>query len=258
MRVAVMDHDVLAIGGGETSMMAYHPVAVRLNAFHEWLASAAAQSLGGSWSTPFVERAWKSGAVAADKEIGDGLKSVSEDDRIAQLAVHEMKGIAAAIVQQVSRAADKVLNKRRPAAWLILGKAYDKASLNRTLTFCNTLTVAAHNRAKLAVYRAAGLKYVGIDPELRPKKKTLYDADTIELELDPELRSELLEEAAGGVDLEEVEILTAGDDDVCDVCEETSDGGPYDLNTAEGLIPAHPNCRCAFVPASDQRFAHDE
>jgi hypothetical protein len=31
--------------------------------------------------------------------------------------------------------------------------------------------------------------------------------------------------------------------------------GPYEINEASGLIPAHANCRCAFVPAEDARFA---
>jgi ADP-ribose pyrophosphatase YjhB (NUDIX family) len=48
---------------------------------------------------------------------------------------------------------------------------------------------------------------------------------------------------------EGVDVLTAGDNDVCIVCEDISDEGPYDLDEAEGLIPAHPWCRCAFVPA---------
>ena len=50
-------------------------------------------------------------------------------------------------------------------------------------------------------------------------------------------------------ELGEVDVLTAGDNNVCPVCEEISEDGPYDLDTAEGLIPAHPFCRCAFVPA---------
>lgn len=46
-----------------------------------------------------------------------------------------------------------------------------------------------------------------------------------------------------------VNVLTAGDDRVCDVCDDIAADGPYSLDEAQGLIPAHPNCRCAFVPA---------
>jgi hypothetical protein len=55
---------------------------------------------------------------------------------------------------------------------------------------------------------------------------------------------------------EMVEVLTAGDDNVCPICEDISDDGPYTLDEAEDLIPAHPHCRCAFVPFFDLRFAN--
>jgi hypothetical protein len=52
-----------------------------------------------------------------------------------------------------------------------------------------------------------------------------------------------------------VNVLTAGDDDVCQDCEDIAAEGPYDIDEARDLIPAHPNCRCAFVPFGDKRFA---
>ena len=52
---------------------------------------------------------------------------------------------------------------------------------------------------------------------------------------------------------EYVNTLTAGDDLVCQVCEDISEEGPYSLDEAQGLLPAHPNCRCAFVPALTER-----
>lgn len=51
------------------------------------------------------------------------------------------------------------------------------------------------------------------------------------------------------------EVLTAEDDDVCPICEDIADSGPYTLAEARGLIPAHPHCRCQFVPVADRRFA---
>lgn len=43
------------------------------------------------------------------------------------------------------------------------------------------------------------------------------------------------------------EFLTTGDDLVCPECEALS-GRVYPLSEATGIIPVHPNCRCAFVP----------
>jgi hypothetical protein len=48
-----------------------------------------------------------------------------------------------------------------------------------------------------------------------------------------------------------VNVQTAGDDRVCDECDDIAAAGPYSLDEAEDLIPAHPNCRCTFVPAVD-------
>jgi len=52
-----------------------------------------------------------------------------------------------------------------------------------------------------------------------------------------------------------VNVLTAGDDRVCQDCEDIAADGPYELDEARALIPAHPNCRCAFIPFGDKRFA---
>ena len=52
-----------------------------------------------------------------------------------------------------------------------------------------------------------------------------------------------------------VNVLTAGDDKVCQDCQDISDNGPYDLDEARELLPAHPNCRCAVIPWDDRRYA---
>lgn len=51
-----------------------------------------------------------------------------------------------------------------------------------------------------------------------------------------------VEEVAG-----EVEISTAGDHRVCEVCKGLV-GKRYTIKEARGLIPVHPQCRCAWVP----------
>lgn len=51
--------------------------------------------------------------------------------------------------------------------------------------------------------------------------------------------------------IEGVEVLseftTAGDDKVCKKCE-SLEGKEYTLEEARGVIPVHPNCRCAWLP----------
>lgn len=53
---------------------------------------------------------------------------------------------------------------------------------------------------------------------------------------------------AGAVGVENLaEFRTAGDLRVCPICAELN-GRVYDLGSAEGVIPVHPNCRCAWLP----------
>jgi len=44
------------------------------------------------------------------------------------------------------------------------------------------------------------------------------------------------------------EVITAGDDRVCSLCEAMAAKGPYTLDEAENLIPNHPQCRCIALP----------
>lgn len=44
-----------------------------------------------------------------------------------------------------------------------------------------------------------------------------------------------------------IEFQTAGDERVCPVCK-SLDGRVYSINQARGVIPVHPNCRCAWAP----------
>lgn len=46
-----------------------------------------------------------------------------------------------------------------------------------------------------------------------------------------------------------VEWRTAGDDRVCDACA-PMEGAVFKVAEAHGMIPRHPNCRCAFLPAN--------
>lgn len=44
------------------------------------------------------------------------------------------------------------------------------------------------------------------------------------------------------------EWLTAGFN-VCPICIDIEEGGPYKLDVIEGMLPAHPNCRCVATPS---------
>ena len=63
--------------------------------------------------------------------------------------------------------------------------------------------------------------------------------------------------AEGDDDEALVGVITAGDDRVCQECEDIEASGPYDLDEVLDLLPAHPNCRCSVFPWFDKRFAGD-
>jgi len=52
-------------------------------------------------------------------------------------------------------------------------------------------------------------------------------------------------------EVDEVDVLaewvTAGDDRVCEDCEDLESRNPWRLSEIEGLLPLHPGCRCAIV-----------
>lgn len=44
--------------------------------------------------------------------------------------------------------------------------------------------------------------------------------------------------------VEMVEVITANDSSVCDICIDISEKNPYNINDVKNLPPFHPNCRC--------------
>jgi hypothetical protein len=45
-----------------------------------------------------------------------------------------------------------------------------------------------------------------------------------------------------------VDVITIGDEKVCHICEKIEEEGPYRIDIARTLIPAHPHCRCLVSP----------
>src|SRR5580704_3056591 len=200
--------------------------------------------------------------VAADTQLRDAAEGVT----LASLTVAELSGICDAVGQQAVRAvATGILHRERPA--LIarrVGLVINSVGRARSRQMAGYMIVKAFSVATLEEFRARGVTKVGTRAErLRivkgPHGKHLVKDRDVRKEEGPTPEEiEAAEESEETLqELESVEILTAGDDDVCDICEEISDNGPYDIDEAMSLIPAHPGpCRCAFVPANDARFAN--
>jgi SPP1 gp7 family putative phage head morphogenesis protein len=87
------------------------------------------------------------------------------------------------------------------------------------------------------------------------RARTLVRTEVISAHADGTLNS--YEEA--GVEGVEVlsEFSTAGDDQVCPDCEDL-EGDEYTIDEARGVIPVHPNCRCAWLPVVQDAPAQED
>lgn len=222
MRQSVGEHDLLGLAS--EGPLAHHAPAVTLAAFNHRLSMAVQQQLGSDWVRPYLLQAWDRGLAAAAGEVSAPPGHLPPD-RELELARAELQGIGAALVQGVTRTA-ALLQARRQRRWRVLRKLlreFDRLAVPRVVAFTNTAVVGAYNRAKLEVYRRAGVTHVGIIPETQPRSQ---DGLTVDQVL--------------------VGIATAGDDAVCEECQDYSDGSPYPTDDVE--IPLHPNCRCTTFP----------
>lgn len=82
----------------------------------------------------------------------------------------------------------------------------------------------------------------------RSRARTIARTEVISAHAEASLNS-YKEAGLEGVKVQ-AEWSTAGDDRVCPECEDM-EGKEFNIDDAHGLIPLHPNCRCAFIPVVD-------
>jgi hypothetical protein len=204
-------------------------------------------------------------------------------------ATIEVHGIAGETHRRVMRHVGHALEKEASPEVLMreVRATLQRITKQRLNLLVNTAVVRAVNGGKLFAYREYGINQVGIDPEWLPwhmhthDSVVLHDRETRKAKVrrrkqeNKERRAERFtasrakrlsartQQRREAVErrLEEalaergVQVLTAGDDKVCENCLAIAENGPYDLDAARGLIPNHPNCRCAFIPYGDKRYA---
>lgn len=200
------------------------------------------------------------GGVIRDGEQAEFFyDAVKPRDRIPPLqtlAHVELQGIAEAVSQQAVRVfTDGLLTRKKPAEISRDVQAIiDNVGVRRSHMLVSFMVVRAFSIATLDAFRAAGVSSVGTVAE---RVKTLDSSPKV-FTRDAKKKSKSRVKKPKPKNL--VEVLTAGDNKVCQQCEDISEEGPYTLAEAEGLIPAHIHCRCAFVPWHDARFAsvHDD
>lgn len=176
-----------------------------------------------AWANKYVENAYQrgirqsserlraEGARVAEQWVTQAFTRPIHADRLALAYTRtftELKGITDAMDQQISR----ILASD-------IGQGKNPLEIAREI----------NNRVdKIGITRARALARTEVISAHAEASLNTYQEAGIE-----------------GVDVE-AEVLTAAG--ACPICLALAENGPYTIQQARGLIPAHPNCRCALVP----------
>lgn len=189
-------------------------------AFMEWLQSKSDELLlddAPEWMEPYIRSAYLEGFrrvadLPEDPFAGfTAPKSVKQTRLLYNRAYQNLKGVTLTASQQMSN---------------VLAKGFTEGKSPRDLAreLSRTVEGLMHKRA-LTIARTE-LAYAYAEGQL----------DGFEND--------------GQFDLKlQAEFSTAGDDRVCPVCL-PMDGQVFTLEKARGVIPIHPNCRCAWLPVT--------
>ena len=212
----------------------------KITSFNSWFQEQVDQGIlevdvkGNPWTAKYVDSAYRKGSVRAYIDAhADELQdtpdfyrgkrseflesSFAHPERMSKLkflgtrSYEDLKGISAAMSQQISRVlADGISHGKGPRSI-----ARDLYNTVGNISKTRAMTMA---RTEIIAAHAEGqldsYEELGID----------------ELEV-------------------MVEWSTAGDDRVCSACADLQ-GTVMKIDEARGLIPRHPNCRCAWIPAN--------
>lgn len=190
----------------------------------------------------------------------------------------ELRGAADAAIQQAVREVSQALqgpeeNTPSPSdlADAVVGRL-DAIGQTRTQTMVLTFTVELHNNARLARFKLAGFTHVvGLSERVSDgeQKGNASDHDhdhhhhgnqpftdwsernTADPIPDPSGGS-----GSGSGDALFGEIMTAGDQYVCDDCQDI-EGDVYPIEQAFAVLPVHLGCRCSFFLLSTLTAAPD-
>lgn len=209
----------------------------KVAAFQSWFEKAINKALFGNdlsrdfdraaekfWGNSFANIAYRrgllkavadikrSGGKVSDAYIKDAMSQGFHADtlkRLYQRQFDDLRGITNSMSKKIGEAlADGLAKGKGPMELArIINDRVEKIGITRARLMARTEIISAFDEASLNVFDQAGI---------------------IGIELEPEL-------------------LTAGDDRVCDICEEAARQA-YTVETARGVLPLHPNCRCAWAP----------
>lgn len=224
----------------------------------------------GVWLSSAVERAYAAGAQRASRTTG---RPVSVDQARSGVhgaaAVAELEGIAEAVSQRVVRsvvgsliAGDTPTTAARRAA-----SAVNDVGVPRGKMLAAMSVVRAYSEGTLDGLAGLGVRRVSLVPELavvtkvaatdaltedaprrtqQPRRASTGQFRPYASRLGAQRQSEIRRAESRLGQLGMVNVLNMPG--ACERCQSIAEDGPYTIDEARGLVPAHPSCRCAFDP----------
>jgi hypothetical protein len=200
------------------------------------------------------------GVRQAEKEIKVGLNHIDTkplSEMHGHAAAAEVLGIAQETERRLIRHAGHAIESKQTPEVMMrdVRTTLEKVTRLRLHMLVNNSVVRAVNAGKLLSYKDQGINLVGINPEWLPYRGV---RDTKQRKRFVDLgQTQSTKRKPAAQDIYEVlvSVETAGDEFVCDDCNDLAAGGPYDVDRASSLLPVHANCRCSVVAFDDKRFA---
>lgn len=213
----------------------------KLDAFRVWLSSQVDSALlevigsvkGEPWTAKYVMSAYRQGLLRSYDEAHPEMRSAPMDVYLGSRA--QFLRDAFAQPERLSKA--QLLSTRAFENMRGLGEAA-KTSLNRMLA-----DGISRGDGPAAIARQMRKEIEGLSSN---RALTIARTEVIHAHAEGQLDGyeELGIEEVGA----ELEWSTAGDAVVCSRCN-SMNGQIFTVEEARGLIPYHPNCRCAWIPA---------
>jgi hypothetical protein len=267
--------DLFAMNPTSIGPLSMLPGDQKMRSAQGWIDAALTQYVLGydeaQWFALGVQRAYAAGVQRAVSAVG---RPIGVDESRQTLhgmsSVVELEGVAEAVSQRVMRVMTASLVTRASSRVAAQAMSHEVETIGavRGRLAVSMGVVRAYSEGTLDALQDLGVRRVSIAPEHEPHRIV---TDAPRQTPQPRNRSgqfrafarapgrgrlgeiERTEQRLGSLGM--VNVLTAGDDKVCPRCEDIAANGPYLIDEARGLIPAHPSCRCAFDPVDgDQEF----
>lgn len=245
----------------------------RVQAFQTWIDNLMEKVVleDGAWLRPIVARSYVQAVARAQRLTRSAAAPADLDDVINglhRMAVVEVQGVIEAVSQRLVRdAGNAILTGGKPSVVArLLTEGVQKTGVTRTRAVIEVMVSKAFTHGTLDTFKAANVRSVGVLPESvksrGPSRDRAYFHDARRMKVSgpgsrlkgapSESTLRRIRKARAKIEaLGEVDVITAEDDLVCPECEDISLMGPYTVDEAFTLIPAHPWCRCAFVPGDE-------